>query len=73
MAKIEVKDIKSNGAELFDDSEGFMDELNEDIFQRVKGGTLASYLDTTGSVLKPTFPLSDHKDTTHFPYAVDFV
>ena len=42
MAKIEVKDIKSNGAELFDDSESFMDELNEDVLEEVNGGMLAS-------------------------------
>ena len=38
MAKIEVKDIKLNPAELFDDSEGFMDELNEDAVEQLKGG-----------------------------------
>ena len=42
MANIEVKDIKSNGAQLFDDSEGFMDELNEDIFEQVNGEGMLS-------------------------------
>ncbi len=47
MANIEVKDIKSNGAQLFDDSEGFMDELNEDIFEQVNGGEASPFdLDT---------------------------
>ena len=42
MARIEITDIDFNGNDLFDDDEDFMDdmdELNEDIMERVKGGT----------------------------------
>ena len=39
MAKIEVKDIKLNGSELFNDSEGFMDELKEEV-EQINGGKL---------------------------------
>ena len=51
MAKIEVKDIKLNGAELFDDSESFMDELHEDAVEELKGGMLVP---TPGTKSIPT-------------------
>ncbi len=52
MAKIEVKDIKLNGAKLFDDSEGFMDELNEYAIEQLHGGMM---LDDIG-ILPKTSP-----------------
>lgn len=42
MAEIKITDIDLNGNDLFDDDECFMDELGEDIFEQVKGGTMAS-------------------------------
>ena len=42
MADIKITDLSFNGNDLFDDDEDFMedmDELNEDIMERVKGGT----------------------------------
>ncbi len=55
MAKIQVKDIKPNGAELFDDSEGFMDELNEDSVGQLKGGSLLPNITDDQPEPTPTF------------------
>ncbi|NEP54095.1 MAG: hypothetical protein F6K65_37015, partial [Moorea sp. SIO3C2] len=40
MAKIKIKDIKSTGADLFDDSESFMNELSNDELDQAMGGLL---------------------------------
>ena len=42
MADIKITDIDLNGNDLFNDDEGFMDELGEETFDRIKGGTIAS-------------------------------
>lgn len=58
MADIKITDLSLNGNDLFDDDEDFlddMDELNEDIFERVKGGTML-----------PTVPVPPHL-TPHTP------
>ena len=57
MAKIEVKNLNLNGAELFDDSEGFMDELHEDSVEQLKGGMLvpATSIPTLEPESIPTF------------------
>lgn len=42
MADIKITDLNLNGNDLFNDDEDFMDdmdELGEDIIERVKGGT----------------------------------
>lgn len=49
MADIKITDLSLNGNDLFDDDEDFMDELDEDIFQRIKGGTML-----------PTVPITPH-------------
>ncbi|NEO92726.1 MAG: hypothetical protein F6K56_21795 [Moorea sp. SIO3G5] len=38
MAKIKIKDIKPTGADLFNDSESFMNELNNDELEQAMGG-----------------------------------
>ncbi|NEO68976.1 hypothetical protein [Moorena sp. SIO3H5] len=40
MAKIKIKDIKLTGADLFDDSESFMNELSNDELDQAMGGGL---------------------------------
>ena len=40
MAKIKIKDIKSTGADLFNDSESFMNELSNDELEQAMGGGL---------------------------------
>jgi hypothetical protein len=42
MANIEINDLKPAGAELFDDSEGFMDGLSNDELGNVLGGRFAA-------------------------------
>ncbi|NES40915.1 hypothetical protein [Moorena sp. SIO2C4] len=42
MANIEVKNIKPAGAELFADSEGFMNELSSDDLGQIIGGARSS-------------------------------
>lgn len=41
MANININDIEPAGAELFADSEGFLNELNEDEINNVLGGLQA--------------------------------
>lgn len=41
MAEIKITDLSLNGNDLFDDKEGFMNELDEDVFEQVKGGNIA--------------------------------
>ena len=43
MAEIKIKDISIDGNDLFNDSEGFMDDLNEEILDGVNGGMLLPY------------------------------
>ena len=50
MTKIKVNDIKPTGAELFDDSESFMNELSNDELEQAMGGLILSP--------KPTEPWS---------------
>ncbi|WP_013321441.1 hypothetical protein [Gloeothece verrucosa] len=38
MADIKINDIKPAGAELFEDSEGFLNELKDDEVNKVVGG-----------------------------------
>ncbi|NEO44494.1 MAG: hypothetical protein F6K55_10315 [Moorea sp. SIO4A3] len=40
MAKIKIKDIKPTGADLFKDSESFMNELSNDELEQAMGGGL---------------------------------
>ncbi|NEO02037.1 MAG: hypothetical protein F6K50_43690 [Moorea sp. SIO3I7] len=40
MAKIKVKDIKPTGADLFNDSESFMNELSNDELEQAMGGRI---------------------------------
>ena len=57
MAEIKIKDISIDGNDLFDDSEGFMDDLNEELLDGVNGGMLAESL---AAPIPPicTFPIS---------------
>ena len=43
MAEIKIKDINIDGNDLFDDYEGFMDDLNEELLDGVNGGMLLPY------------------------------
>ena len=54
MAEIKITDLSLNGNDLFNDNEGFMDELGEDIFEGVKGGSIAS--PPIGPDTKPIYP-----------------
>ena len=38
MAEIQIKNINFDGNDLFDDSQGFMNDLSEDILDSVNGG-----------------------------------
>ena len=40
MAEIKITDIDFNGNDLFEDDEDFMDDMDEDIFEQVKGGIM---------------------------------
>ena len=40
MAEIKITDINLNGNNLFDDEECFMNELDGDVFEQVKGGNI---------------------------------
>lgn len=51
MAEIKIKDISIDGNDLFNDSEGFMDDLNEELLDEVNGGMLAE------SLVAPIVPL----------------
>lgn len=42
MSKIKISDIKPTGAELFNDSESFMNELNDSEIEQAMGGLIAS-------------------------------
>jgi bacteriocin-like protein len=46
MANIEINDLKPAGAELFSDSEGFMNELSDSELANINGGYAADYTDT---------------------------
>jgi hypothetical protein len=46
MANIEINELKPAGAELFSDSEGFMNELSDSELADINGGRLADYTDT---------------------------
>ena len=54
MSTIKITDIDLNGNDLFNDDEGFMDELSEDVFDRIKGGTIAS--PPIGPDTEPIYP-----------------
>ena len=56
MAKIKVKDIKPTGADLFDDSESFMNELSNDELEQAMGGR---------SIIGPVFSIQ--KSCNCFP------
>lgn len=43
MANIKINDIKPAGAELFTDSEGFLNEINEHELNNVLGGFLDNW------------------------------
>lgn len=48
MAKIQINDVKLDGTELFDDSETFLDELEDGEMEQVVGGlTIADEQTTT--------------------------
>ena len=38
MADIKITDLSLNGNDLFNDDEDFMNDMDEDIFEQVKGG-----------------------------------
>ena len=46
MAEIKIKDISIHGNDLFDDSEGFLDDLNEDMLDGVNGGMALDIVST---------------------------
>ncbi|MDJ0734779.1 MAG: hypothetical protein QNJ47_12045 [Nostocaceae cyanobacterium] len=41
MAKIKVRDIKPTGVDLFEDSESFLNEVNNDELEQTVGGLVA--------------------------------
>lgn len=53
MAKLKINDIKRTGAELFDDSESFMNELVNDDLGQVLGGQVVNP-DVIKTVVEPT-------------------
>ena len=54
MAEIKITDLNLNGNDLFDDDEDFLDDMDEDTFEQVKGG-----------IVVITVPI-----TTYSPYCV---
>ncbi len=70
MAKIKVKDIKPTGADLFNDSESFMNELSNDELEQAMGGRIiwpvdsvqksCNCLTTTGGTIKTTICTLPH-------------
>ena len=42
MSKIQVNDLKTTGVELFEDTEGFMEDIKDDELEQVMGGYIAS-------------------------------
>ncbi len=52
MAKLKINDIKPTGAELFDDSESFMNDLSNDELEQAMGGLILSPLPTIYSIQK---------------------
>ena len=56
MAEIKIKDISIDGNDLFNDSEGFMDDLSADAIDSVTGGAKIAEFIT----------VIDYKDTTHW-------
>lgn len=69
MAKIKVNDIKPAGAELFDSSESFMNELKNDELEQAMGGIAVSpppgITLTPYSPLCPIFPVNTNPN--HYP------
>lgn len=57
MAKLKINDIKRTGAELFDDSESFMNELVNDDLGQVLGGKIVNP-DVIKTVVEPTIVCS---------------
>ena len=60
MAEIKIIDLNLKGNDLFDDDEGFMDELDEGAFEQVKGGTMASPI--IGPDGEPIYPKTEPID-----------
>jgi hypothetical protein len=49
MATIKIDNLKPAGAELFDDSEGFMDKLSNDEFGSIYGGQASPINTSSGT------------------------
>lgn len=59
MAEIKITDLTLSGNDLFNDDESFMNELGEDTFEQVKGGSLASPV-----ISRDTKPYEPYPPTT---------
>lgn len=64
MAKLKINDIKPTGAELFDDSESFMNELVNDEVGHVLGGRIVNPDSLRETFCEPIVPMTIPPRTT---------